>query len=94
MDVFNATGEAETFFGCQGPRAGSPWPANFNKRKAAGLRADRPIKPRLERLAVSALEVQFQSKLKLTRVEGCGRPAEKMTVAGARIERVYVGKEG
>ena len=44
---------------------------NFDKRKAAGLRADRLIKPGLERFAVAALEVKFQAKLKLARIERC-----------------------
>ena len=49
---------------------------NFDKRKAAGLRADRLIKPGLERLAVSALlEVKFQAKLKLARIKRRGRLA-------------------
>jgi hypothetical protein len=45
---------------------------NFDKRKAAGLRADRLIKAGLERFAVSALEVQFQAELKLARIKGGG----------------------
>ena len=42
---------------------------NFDERKAVGLRADRLIKPGLERFAVAALEVKFQSELKLPRIE-------------------------
>jgi hypothetical protein len=59
------------------PRAtdGFAQAGNFDKRKAAGLRADRLIKPGLERFSVSALEVKFQSELKLARIEGCGRLA-------------------
>ncbi len=75
MDDFNATGEAETFFGCHAPRTGSPRPANFDKRKAAGLRADRLITPGLELFAVSALEVKFQAELKLARIERSRRLA-------------------
>jgi len=45
VNDFNATGEAETFFGCHVPRTGSPGVGNFDKRKAAGLRADRLISP-------------------------------------------------
>ena len=42
---------------------------NFDKSKATGLRADRLIKPGLERFAVATLEVKFQSELKLPRIE-------------------------
>jgi hypothetical protein len=46
---------------------------NFDKRKAAGLCADRLIKAGLERFAVSALlEVKFQAELKLARIKGGG----------------------
>ena len=48
---------------------------NFDKRKAAGLRADRLLIPGLERFAVSALEVKFQTELKLARVKCRGRLA-------------------
>ncbi len=48
---------------------------NFDKRKAAGLRADRLIKPGLERFAVAALEVKFQAELKLPGIERRGRLA-------------------
>jgi hypothetical protein len=41
----------------------------------------------------TALEVQLQSELELSRVVRRSRPAVVMAVAGALIEGVYVGKE-
>ena len=48
---------------------------NFDKSKATGWRADRLIKPGLERFAVATLEVKFQAELKLAWVECRGRLA-------------------
>ncbi len=73
------------------PRAtdGFALAGKLDKRKAAGLRADRLIKPGPERFAVSALEVKFQSELKLARVEGRGRLAVVPAAAGSLSERIY-----
>jgi hypothetical protein len=48
---------------------------NFDKRKAADLRADRLIKPSPKRFAVPALEVKFQAELELARIKCRGRLA-------------------
>jgi hypothetical protein len=63
--------------------------ANFDKRKATGLRAGRLINFRRELFAVSALEVKFQSELKLTRIECRGRLAVVMAVACSLAEGIY-----